>query len=105
MRASTHSFADRDADRLSVGEQQRAMLARALALEPRVLLLDEPTSALDAEARDAIEQTISRLAAELDIDIVVVTHDEQQARRLAGWIVRIEAGRAVDAGPAEEATA
>ena len=89
------SFADRDVAQLSVGERQRAMLARALALEPRVLLLDEPTSALDGEARTAVEATIGRLAEDLDVSIVLVTHDEEQARRLAGTIVRIDAGRAV----------
>ena len=89
------SFADRDVAQLSVGEQQRAMLARALALEPRVLLLDEPTSALDGDARTAIEATIGRLAEDLDVSIVLVTHDEEQASRLAGTIVRIDAGRAV----------
>ena len=89
------SLAGRDVTQLSVGERQRAMLARALALEPQVLLLDEPTSALDGDARTAIEATIARLASELDVSIVLVTHDEEQAARLAGTIVRIDAGTAV----------
>lgn len=82
------AFADRDARELSVGEAQRVMLARALALEPAVLLLDEPTSALDDEARDGVEQTLS----ELDVSMVLVTHDRGQASRLAERVVRIEDG-------------
>ena len=93
------SFAERDADQLSVGEQQRAMLARALALEPGVLLLDEPTAALDEAARDAVERTITRLAGDLGVAIVIVTHDEEQATRLARWVVRVEAGRSGGEGP------
>jgi putative ABC transport system ATP-binding protein len=92
------AFADRDGSKLSVGEQQRVMLARALALEPKVLLLDEPTSALDEDARDAIEQTLSDLRERLGISIVLVTHDLEQARRLANWVVKIEAGRVVTQG-------
>jgi putative ABC transport system ATP-binding protein len=95
------SFADRDASRLSVGEQQRAMLARALAVGPRVLLLDEPTSALDPEARDAIEATLDDLRRRLGISLVLVTHDADQARRMADWLVRIDAGHAVSAGSPE----
>ncbi len=91
-------YAERDAGRLSVGEQQRVMLARALALEPRVLLLDEPTSALDEDARDAVEGTLTDLRRRLELSTVVVTHDPAQARRLADWVVRVDAGRAVEQG-------
>ncbi len=99
------SFAERDVAKLSVGEQQRAMLARALAQEPRVLLLDEPTSALDHAARDAIEATLAELRRRLDISLVVVSHDPEQARRLAERALRLEEGRVVAAGSLEEALA
>lgn len=95
-------FEDRDASKLSVGEQQRVMLARALALEPRVLLLDEPTSALDQTARDAVEGTLRRLRARTAISLVVVTHDIEQARRLADFVIRIETGKVIAQGPAAE---
>jgi putative ABC transport system ATP-binding protein len=92
------SYAERAAGKLSVGEQQRVMLARALALEPRVLLLDEPTSALDEDARDAVESTLRALRERIGISTVLVTHDLEQARRLAEWVVRIDAGRVVEQG-------
>ncbi len=98
-------FAMRDVAKLSVGEQQRAMLARALAQQPAVLLLDEPTSALDNVARDAIEATLAELRRELDISIVLVSHDPEQARRLGDWVVRLDQGRAIEAGPVEEVMA
>ncbi|MDQ4071470.1 MAG: ATP-binding cassette domain-containing protein, partial [Actinomycetota bacterium] len=78
-------------------EQQRVMLARALALEPRVLLLDEPTSALDERTRDHVEETLRRLRGRLGISLVLVTHDFAQAERLAERVVRLEDGRAVPA--------
>jgi len=98
-------FAGRDVAGLSVGERQRAMLARALAQGPRALLLDEPTSALDPDARDAIEATLAGLRRELDLSIVLVTHDPGQARRLGDWVVRLEAGRVVGCGPLERVPA
>jgi putative ABC transport system ATP-binding protein len=96
------SFIDRDAARLSVGEQQRVMLARALALEPRVLLLDEPTSALDEAARGAVEGTLLDLRARLDVSTILVTHDLAQARRLADHVVRLDRGRVVGSGATRE---
>ena len=95
-------FAERDVAKLSVGEQQRAMLARALAQEPAVLLLDEPTSALDHAARDAIEATLAELRRELEISVILVSHDPEQARRLGDWVVRMEDGRVIEAGPLEK---
>jgi putative ABC transport system ATP-binding protein len=102
------SFADRDAERLSVGEQQRVMLARSLAQEPEVLLLDEPTSALDEAARGSVEQTLARLRDRLGISYVLVTHDPDQAARMSDWCLRLAlGGTVVGAGalPAEAATA
>jgi putative ABC transport system ATP-binding protein len=92
------SFAARDAAKLSVGEQQRVMLARSLALEPSVLLLDEPTSALDEAARDSVEETLLDLRTRLGISFVLVTHDLEQAERMADSAVRLERGCVVDAG-------
>jgi putative ABC transport system ATP-binding protein len=98
-------FAERDVSKLSVGEQQRAMLARALVQQPRVLLLDEPTSALDHAVRDAIEATLAELRRELEISLVLVSHDPEQARRLAEWALRLEVGRVAACGALEEALA
>jgi putative ABC transport system ATP-binding protein len=96
------SFAERDTAELSVGEQQRVMLARSLALEPAVLLLDEPTSALDEAARRAVETTLLKLRERLDLSLVLVTHDLSQASRLTDWTLRLEQGRVIEeieAGP------
>jgi putative ABC transport system ATP-binding protein len=90
------SFADRDAARLSVGEQQRVMLARTLALEPSVLLLDEPTSALDEAARDSVEATLLDLRARLGLSFVLVTHDLAQANRMADSFLSLDNGCVVD---------
>jgi ABC-type multidrug transport system ATPase subunit len=99
------SFAERDVARLSVGEQQRTMLARALAQRPRVLLLDEPTSALDHAARDTVEAALAELRRESDISTVLVSHDPDQARRLSDWVLRLERGRLAGCGPLAEVLA
>jgi putative ABC transport system ATP-binding protein len=92
------AFAPRPARQLSVGEQQRVMLARALALKPDVLLLDEPTAALDERARDAVERTLLDLRRRLSASLIVVTHDQAQARRLADRLVLLENGRILNDG-------
>jgi putative ABC transport system ATP-binding protein len=83
------AYADRDVAKLSVGERQRAMLARALAVEPAVLLLDEPTSALDSEATATVERALAALGGRRDLSIVLVTHDADQAERLADAVIAV----------------
>ncbi len=97
--------------RLSGGQQQLLCLARALAVDPDVLLLDEPTSSLDPVATGSIEELIRALTPKLTV--VIVTHNLAQARRVAGHTVFLNSGRLVESGttrqifenPAEEETA
>ncbi|MGI4792361.1 MAG: ABC transporter ATP-binding protein [Janthinobacterium lividum] len=70
---------DQTAQTLSVGQQQRVSLIRALLLEPLVLCLDEPTSALDPDSSERVQHLISRLAAERGLAALIVTHSPQQA--------------------------
>ena len=87
------SFKDRAPQNLSVGEQQRVSMARALALEPEALLMDEPASALDEAARRTIEELIQELNSSLGLTFVVVSHHLDQVERLADHVVLLAAGR------------
>jgi len=91
---------DAPASRLSTGQQQRLCLARALAVEPDVLLCDEPTSALDPISAQKIEEQLKILKHETTI--VVVTHLLRQAHRLADHIIFLWMGSLVESGPAEQ---
>lgn len=93
--ASLSHLADRPARVLSQGEQQRVAVARALVLEPEVLLLDEPTVSLDPVSVEAIEELILAVHGR-GTKIILVTHDMAQARRLADEVVFLEQGRVVE---------
>lgn len=85
---------------LSGGQQQRLCLARALAVDPEVLLLDEPTSALDPAATARLEELLRTLRG--DYTLVLVTHNLDQARRLADRVAVFQGGELVEAGPPRE---
>lgn len=85
-----------DARGLSGGQQQRLCIARALAMEPEVLLMDEPCSALDPASTQAVEELIRSLTGE--IAIAIVTHSMSQARRVADRVAFFHAGRLVEEG-------
>ncbi len=95
-------FSDRNVANLSGGEAQRVSLARALANSPTVLLLDEPTSALDQEAKLGIELLIEKIMRQSQLTCVLVTHDVEQAARLADRVMILGAGRILRVGRAEE---
>ena len=87
---------------LSGGQQQRVSLARALVLEPQVLLLDEPLSNLDAQLRVEMRREIRRLQREVGITTIYVTHDQEEALQLSDVIAVMSQGRIEQVGTAEE---
>ena len=91
------SLAAREPENLSVGQQQRVSIARALALEPEVLLMDEPTSALDEAARRRVEDLARELNARLGLTMVFVSHDLAQVERVADRVILLAEGRSVGA--------
>ena len=103
--ASSGSAASRRATRsqLSGGQRQRMALARALAVEPQVLLLDEPFGALDAKVRAELRAWLRRLHDEVHVTTVLVTHDQEEAMDVADRIVVLNEGRIEQVGAAARA--
>jgi len=95
-------YADRDASDLSGGEAQRVAIARTVINEPAVLLLDEPTASLDSAAEAEVERLLADLLASGERTVVLVTHDERQAERLADRVARMADGRIVAVGTPQE---
>jgi sulfate transport system ATP-binding protein len=95
-------FADRYPSELSGGQRQRMALARALAVEPSVLLLDEPFGALDANVREELRAWLRRLHLEMPVTTLFVTHDQEEAMELADQIVVISHGKVEQAGAPTE---
>jgi len=95
-------FADRLPAQLSGGQRQRMALARALAVEPSVLLLDEPFGALDAQVRKELREWLRRLHDEVPVTTVFVTHDQEEALEVADKIVVVNAGRIEQVGTPDE---
>jgi sulfate/thiosulfate transport system ATP-binding protein len=87
---------------LSGGQRQRMALARALAVEPSVLLLDEPFGALDARVRKELRAWLRRLHDEVHVTTIIVTHDQEEAMEVAGQIVVLNAGRVEQVGSPRE---
>jgi sulfate transport system ATP-binding protein len=95
-------LADRYPHQLSGGQRQRIALARALAVEPKVLLLDEPFGALDAKVRKELRRWLRRLHDEMNVTSVFVTHDQEEAMEVADRIVVMNHGRIEQDGPPDE---
>jgi len=94
-------LADRRPGKLSGGERQRVAIGRALLMRPQLLLLDEPLASLDAARKAEIMPYLERLRDEAGVPMIYVTHQAEDARRLASMVVRVEAGRVAAVGGLE----
>lgn len=101
----TRDLLDRDARSLSIGQQQRASLARAVITSPAVLLLDEPTSALDRPTGNQLAVALQDICRQREMAVVLVTHDLRLAGRIADDLIYLEAGRIRESGPAAKVLA
>lgn len=99
------SLGERNGSELSVGQQQRVTIARALLSQPETLLLDEPTSALDPDTSSALLRTIAGLVRDQGLTVVLSTHRMEEIRAFADVGVRLEDGRVQRRGPAAEVLA
>jgi sulfate transport system ATP-binding protein len=95
-------LADRYPAQLSGGQRQRIALARALAVEPRVLLLDEPFGALDAKVRKELRRWLRRLHDELHVTSIFVTHDQEEAMEVADRVVLMNRGKVEQVGTPDD---
>jgi sulfate transport system ATP-binding protein len=95
-------LADRFPSQLSGGQLQRTALARALAVQPKVLLLDEPFGALDAQVRGELREWLRRLHDEIHVTTIFVTHDQEEAMEVAEQIVVMNEGKIEQAGTPRE---
>lgn len=96
------AYREADARTLSGGERQKAAIARALAVNPRILFLDEPTSNIDISSAAEIEKYIRYINASKGTSIIMVTHNLFQAKRLADKILFLNEGRIIEQGDAQE---
>jgi putative ABC transport system ATP-binding protein len=96
------ALADRDSRSLSLGEQQRVSLARALITNPSVLLLDEPTSALDRPTADHLTATFQEICRSQHLAVILVTHDLRLAGKIADYLIYLEGGRILEEGDASQ---
>jgi putative ABC transport system ATP-binding protein len=101
-RVDLPGHANRDVSQLSGGEAQRVSLARTLANSPEVLLLDEPTSALDEATEREVEGLIGSIIRQRQLTALIVTHDMDQAARLANRVMLMDQGRPTRIGRTEE---
>ena len=90
---------DRKPGALSGGQQQRAALARALVIEPDVLLLDEPLANLDRHLRDQLRAELRSLQRETAVTAIMVTHDQEEALAISDSVAVMNAGRVLQVGP------
>src|SRR5207248_11463609 len=89
---------DRQPNQLSGGQQQRVAVARALVVEPQILLLDEPLSNLDAKLRESLRWELRSLQQRLGMTFIYVTHDQDEALSLSDWVAVMNAGKVEQAG-------